>query len=235
MIKIVNYKNENTVYFLPSIVDDCLSSYCPTKKSCFSITHSDKTPPIKSVILSNIYAYLQKDGLYKSEDAIEDPEKASKEQLQFFTDIELCVFGVFNWSRIANNPPPVSYININELKHMIYKENKFTFKMSYFKNKLNKIKLNVLNDKLSDEMGKLLSQIDESVKVNTTLDTTKIKFIDDRFKQIDTINATTAIGTIEFIDNISKLNSISNSCFSLSKTTEQNEYGYIYKNVNNIK
>jgi predicted phosphatase len=107
--------------------------------------------------------------------------------------------------------------------------------MSDFKNKLNKIKLNVLNDKLSEEMGKLLSQIDESVKVNTTLDTTKIKFIDDRFKQIDTINATTAIGTIEFIDDISKLNSISNSCFSLSKTTEQNEYGYIYKNVNNIK
>ena len=231
MIKIVNYKNKNTVYFLPSIVDDCLSSYCPTKKSCFSITHSDKTPPIKSVILSNIYAYLQKDGLYKSEDAIEDPEKASKEQLQFFTDIELCVFGVFNWSRIANNPPPVSYININELKQMIYKENNFTFKMSVFKEKLNKIKLSVMNDNLSDEIGKLLLEIEKYVENITSLDTKQIEYIDDRLKQIDTVNATTAVGTIEFIDNISKLNSISNSCFSLTDA-KQKEYMYIYKNVN---
>lgn len=231
MIKIVNYKNKNTVYFLPSIVDDCLSSYCPTKKSCFSITHSDKTPPIKSVILSNIYTYLQKNGLYKSVDAIEDPEKASKEQLQFFTDIELCVFGVFNWSRIANNPPPVSYININELKQMIYKENNFTFKMSVFKEKLNKIKLSVSDDNLSDEIGKLLLEIYKSVENITSLNTKQIEYIDDRLKQIDTVNATTAVGTIEFIDNISKLNSISNSCFSLTDA-KQKEYVDIYKNVN---
>jgi hypothetical protein len=228
MIKIVNYKNKNTVYFLPSIVDDCLPSYCPTKKSCFSITHSDKTPPIKSVILSNIYTYLQENGLYESDDP-------SKGQLDFFTNIELCVFGVFNWSRIANNPPPVSYININELKQMIYKENNSTFKMSDFKNKLNKIKLSVMKDKLSDEMVTLLSQIDDKIKVNTTLDTDIVNFIDDRFKQIDTINATTAIGTIEFIDDISKLNSISNSCFSLPKKIEDDNYGYIYKDVNKKK
>jgi UTP--glucose-1-phosphate uridylyltransferase len=51
----------------------------------------------------------------------------------------------------------------------------------------------------------------------------------DVFEEIDTNNATTAIGTIEFIDKISKLNSIESSCFEL-KTGVDN-----YKNVYSIQ
>ena len=34
----------------------------------------------------------------------------------FYENIEFCVFCVFNWSRTANNPPPVAYVDINFFK-----------------------------------------------------------------------------------------------------------------------
>ena len=63
-----------------------------------------------------------------------------------------------------------------------------------------------------------------------TINSETSKIILDILKQIDNTNATTAIGTIEFIDKISKLNTISNSCFNATfeKDFDKSQYQYIY-------
>jgi GDP-D-mannose dehydratase len=76
-------------------------------------------------------------------------------------------------------------------------------------------------DNLSTNKLKILKKILQKANPVDTFDTTKQKEIWDVFEEIDTNNATTAIGTIEFIDKISKLNSIESSCFELKSDFEK--------------
>ena len=51
---------------------------------------------------------------------INGSENNSESKEQFYKDIVVSIFGVLNISRKANNPPPVPYIDINELKRLYY-------------------------------------------------------------------------------------------------------------------
>jgi len=104
IINIISFKNLNTVYYVPSFVDKCLPTYCPSQSTCFSMTTKKSEPQIESTILISIYEYLN-DG--KKYDIIAERDTVIK----FYNDIEICVFCVFNWSRSANNPPPVPYVD----------------------------------------------------------------------------------------------------------------------------
>jgi hypothetical protein len=212
MINIINYKNKDTVYFLPNIVDGCLSSYCKTKSSCFSLNRVDK-PELESVILKNIAQQLGYDN----------------KRDEFFEKIELCIFGLFNWSRIANDPPPVPYVNINKAKEKLNNFMKYKNGIEEFRDELSILIENIKKDNLSTNKLEILKNILVNANKVETFDTTKQKEIWNVFEEIDTNNATTAIGTIEFIDKISKLNSIESSCFEL-KTGVDN-----YKNVYSIQ
>ena len=80
-----------------------------------------------------------------------------------------------------------------------------------------------------DALAKL-NKIYNLINNKQTINSETSKIILDILKQIDNTNATTAIGTIEFIDKISKLNTISNSCFNMNfkKDFDKSQYQYIY-------
>jgi hypothetical protein len=205
IVNIINFKNKDMIYYVPSFQDSCLPAYCPTRKMCFTTDKNDFD--IQSVIMKEIYEYI------------------GEEKETFYENIEFCVFCVFNWSRTANNPPPVAYVDINYFKQMIYSGNQATFNMEEFKKAL-KARIEELEQyKFSPGGLKVLKEINSIVNVKKTIDDKTKENIKEKLSIIDNTNATTSVGTIEFIDKISKLNSISNSCFN---NENEKDYMYIY-------
>jgi len=114
---IVTVKTKDKIFNSPDYVDFCLSQYCPTHTDCFkykSNTATD-TSKIKSLLIRSIYDYIKKTTKKTEEYTVEE----------FYKEILISVFCVFNISRSANNPPSIPYIDINELKInvMLYKKN----------------------------------------------------------------------------------------------------------------
>jgi hypothetical protein len=202
IVNIINYKNKDTVYFAPNIENSCLPAYCPSGKMCFS-TDKNLNFDIQSIILKEIYNEL-----------------GYKLNKTFYEDIEFCVFCIFNWSRTANNPPPVPYVDINQLKQMIYRDDKASFDMNDFKSALNARITELDRYKYSLEALNTLNRINQIVESRTTIDTKAIEDIKIHLGKIENTNATSAVGTIEFVDRLAKLNSISNSCFENQKETD---------------
>jgi len=205
IVNIINFKNKDMIYYVPSFQDSCLPAYCPTKKMCFTTDKNDFD--IQSVIMKEIYKYIGGD----------------KET--FYEKIEFCVFCVFNWSRTANNPPPVAYVDINYFKQMIYSGDQATFNMEEFKKELQARIKHLEQYNFSPGGLKVLREINGIVNVKQTIDDKTKENIKEKLSIIDNTNATTSVGTIEFIDKISKLNSISNSCFN---NKDEKDYMYIY-------
>lgn len=216
IINIISFKNQNTVYYVPSFVDKCLPTYCPSQSTCFSMTTKKSDPQIESTILISIYEYLN-DG--KKYDIIAERESVTK----FYNDIEICVFCVFNWSRSANNPPPVPYVDINDLKQMVYKKEKFT--IQEIQTLINSKIIILEKDKIYFKTA--IDTLKEILAIKEITSTTIETNIKPKLETIEKTNATTAIGTIEFTDRIGKLNTISNSC-SIDSSSKDNNYAYIY-------
>jgi hypothetical protein len=203
LMNIVNLKNENNLYYIPNIVDKCFPSYCPTFNKCFNIEHQ-KNLSINSIITQTIAKKL---GYENDDNGIKN----------FFNNLEVAIFGVFNWSRIANNPPPVPYVDINILSQMIFEKDQISFNMKNFKYEVSKKIEELTQSKVSSEALIILKDIQTIVEKRSSIDEQIAIEIRDKLTYIDKTNSLTGIGTIEFVDRISKLNSISNNCFGISE------------------
>jgi hypothetical protein len=241
---IITVKSEGIVFNSPDYIDICLKQYCPTHTDCFKTPLlKDKYDNIDSVLIRSIYEYLKK-----------DQEKENYTVKQFYKDILVSVFCVFNISREANNPPSVPYIDINHLKiHMaIYEKTK---EESVKKETMDKIKseLNRLYYKLNH--GKNFegtTYTDETTfeqnQVSVILNSDEYKeiytnkkydssFLKKFIETIDNNNAISAIGTLEFLDQIAKYNTANTICSrldALSPDAIQNykdtrRFGDLYK------
>jgi hypothetical protein len=246
IVNIINFKNKDTIYFVPSFQDSCLPAYCPNQSTCFA-TERPTNFKIQSIILKEIYNFLHPDNKLMEEDksttqldkqsvlAKLNKKKEEETRLtEFYGIIEFCVFCVFNWSRSANNPPPVPYVDINELKQIISKTNQSTLDAGPFKSVLSsriaELNRNRYSNFALEKLNQIDNRINNSKKPIQSIDSETSKFILNILNEIDNTNATTALGTIEFIDKISKLNSISNSCFNATfeKDFDKSKYQYIY-------
>ena len=105
-------KNKDALGVVPNYVDICFDKYCPTHENCFAFDSKISKPSndseINSVIFQQIYDYLKttKGDSYTVE--------------QMYKEILVGVFCVINISKGANNPPPVPYVDINDLKRLVY-------------------------------------------------------------------------------------------------------------------
>ena len=198
-LNIIHFKNKD-VYYVPRFDKRCLSSYC-SNSSYFSIKTDDViiSDP-KSIIIKKII------------------ENINITNDKFYNDLEIYVFCFFNWSRNANNPPPVPYVDINGLKKMLYLSNDSSFIIDDFDSRLiesiDKAKqIGGIGNNIFLELTKLKHHVDninkQSIKTVHSVFYEKAHKI---FINIDNINAATAIGTIEFLDQLAKLNTIKNSC-----------------------
>ena len=103
-------KNKDALGVVPNYIDICFDKYCPTHENCFAFDNKISTPTndkIDSVIFQQIYKYLKGDNTNYSIS-------------QMYKDILVGVFCVINISKKANNPPPVPYVDINDLKRLVY-------------------------------------------------------------------------------------------------------------------
>ena len=106
-------KNKDALSIVPNYVDICFDKYCPNHENCFAfdkkITKVDKTSFTGSVIFDEIFNKLKPNSTGDIS-ALND----------LYKDLLVGVFCVVNVSKKASNPPPVPYIDINELKRVVY-------------------------------------------------------------------------------------------------------------------
>ena len=227
-------KNENVLYNSPEYIDACLETYCPNYENCFELKAGNSDPSvIPSTIFNEIMNYLNNQG------------KNYKDKYEFYREIVVSVFCVFNISRQANNPPPTPYIDINRMKQLffyetIYENGKRAEFIKLFYELIEKIKgeffdkvgglLEIKKDEkdpltVYDAMDKLINAI-KSVNNYYQLEVSENSIILDFINLIDNSNAVSAIGTLEFLDQMSKFNTVNTVCSS--KTP------YLTKNINEI-
>ena len=208
-------KSENIVFNSPNYIDICLDTYCPTHKNCFEMKTTDNLT-ILSEIFKSIFNYLYPNG--------DDSEKKAIET--FYKNILVSVFCFLNISIDSNDPPPVPYIDINRLKMNWYSGNDILKDLIITYDLITTAPPNGFSDKivmpvniLGSIKGILDSYAGASVPLSLKIDTYKKsdstipENIEKFIEIIDNNNAASAIGTLEFIDRISKFNSINNICF----------------------
>jgi hypothetical protein len=240
---ILNKKHENSdaLFHSPDFIDICLKSYCPSGINCFNTSSTDNAP---ESLIDEIYNHIS----------------PTKDKAQFYKDIVISVFGVFNVSRLADNPPPVPYIDINHLKQIYYNNDseyseKYPLLWALHELKLQIEKLPEQNIKMlplienisekEDEKDKNLPLINTLTKlIGVAIDDYKLHNEDadilskaresisyyfmntlkEIIEAIDIHNAASAIGTLEFLDQLAKFNSVNNLCY---KNTEVDSTPYL--------
>ena len=252
---ILNKKHENSdaLFHSPDFIDMCLQSYCPSGINCFNTSSTDNAP---ESLIDEIYNQM-----YPNEsNAVNGYTKD-----QFYKDLVISVFGVFNVSRLADNPPPVPYIDINHLKHIYYNnDNEYSEKypllwaLHELKEQIKKLPEQQINmlpliEYISEEeQGKKLPlinaltelidvaiidytehNVDDDIlsKARKDISSYFMNTLKDIIEAIDIHNAASTIGTLEFLDQLAKFNSVNNLCY---KNTEDNATPYLddndYKN-----
>jgi hypothetical protein len=240
---LINYimieKNKYKLSLSPPFVNECLNYYCD-KDTCFELkkqdiynTYNDRlnenkivinvknNTPFKSIIFNVIVEEL---GIKVK-------------------DIIISVFCVFNISKAANNPPPVPYISINKLKYLYFHKlyDEFIQELT----KYNCYQDDSLKSEVYNKECLLLNYDKQKIKNITTSNyfkeiITSKNFINiDNFKNnkkfqdinitvknlfnlFDNFNSASAVGTLEFVDSLSKYNTITNICNKKDFTETQN-------------
>ena len=240
---ILNKKHENSdaLFHSPDFIDICLQSYCPSGINCFNTSSTDNAP---ESLIDEIYNHIS----------------PTTDKAQFYKDIVISVFGVFNVSRLADNPPPVPYIDINHLKQIYYNNNSeysekypLLWALHELKEQIKKlpeqnIKMLPLIEYISeeeDDKDKNLPLIDaltnlinvaigdyEKFGIEDILSKARkdisyyfMNTLKEIIEAIDIHNAASTIGTLEFLDQLAKFNSVNNLCYKnvvLDTTPERN-------------
>ena len=215
--KILVEKNKSSINISPMFIESCLSSYC-TNDDCF-LLESKSNVEITSDIFDVIKSELSSNNM---------------------RNLIIGVFCVLNLSRSANNPPPVPYIDINniwfEINHnnldTIFDENSRFFKQSMIT--LDKMKTfqDKIKEFLSSDIFINFNEVMYKIKSRQAIyDKESDKNIIITFlESIDKINAASAIGTLQFVDSISKFNTTQLICCedNMSKYRQFiNKYNFI--------
>jgi hypothetical protein len=229
--KILFEKNKESINITPNFIDICFKNYCPHRRNCFSFDtfgNQQTQNTTGSVIFDEIYKELQ-------------GQKGYKTPQEMYKNIIISIFCVFNISRGANNPPPTPYLDINKFKSIYYFENMFSGD-GFQKNQEEFIAqgdriIKMISETFKDKVADLQTIKSPSTpNNNNTIFTSFVNVINyfkdplytDKLQQtynglhknyvkelidmIDNNNAVSAIGTLEFIDQITKFNTIKNTC-----------------------
>jgi hypothetical protein len=219
--RILFEKNKDSINISPNFVDICLKNYCPQGSNCFKfdVFSEPNKKTTGSVIFDEIYNYLKLTG---------DTQYTIEKMYQ---DIIVSIFCVFNISRGANNPPPTPYLDINRLKLLYYYEDILNEKKQEFIKESEKI-IEMIDIKFADKTNGLKLIVNEKgvsifdnfkTKVKSGFTTSGKNFqtlyndsyetkIQEFIDMIDKNNAVSSIGTLEFLDQIAKFNTVKTVC-----------------------
>jgi hypothetical protein len=221
----VDVKNRENEYYVPDIYHNitdsnglrtCLQDFCFGKTNCFQLTKvGEPYEEPKSVIFKSVYEYLK----------VNSPLNLNS-PLDFYDKLEVCLFGTLNVTS-KQTEPPTKYVDINTVKSIIRGKDEFTFNnnpkgFETFKTEMEKTKnyatrIHSINSFFPEKyISELLDRcydgiIDKKEKDSLTL--AEIETIKKVFDAIDDENAKTAIGTLEFMNRVSKFNTVNSTCF----------------------
>ena len=190
--KIISDKNKGLV--IPNFIGECYNKYF--YNDYFKETKIDTT---KSIIIDEI---------------IEELRVRGSDTTDFYENLIVSIFCVFNISRGANNPPPTHYIDINKLKFLFNTFKKSTSDAKIFEYlKAEVIKANQLIENFGKNLDKE-STVSKIIDYKPTATNTRkiILSIEPFIKSIDNFNAPSAVGTLDFLDSIAKYNTVDNIC-----------------------
>ena len=190
--------NQANVDSTPYVMDKCLTEYYADPESIDTMSGGDLT----SILMNTI-----RDQLSFSEEAFN----------QFIGSLTLSVFCVVNLSKRANNPPPVPYVDINRLKQLLREPVR-----KEISEELSRIVYDI-TDKFNDKLNwmtlqqgsrgnSILKDIQSISKKEGNVTPNESTSIRDLVTMIDKNNAATTIGTLEFMDTLSKMYTTSNLC-----------------------
>ena len=236
----VDVKNRDNKYYVPDIyveknddvsIKTCLRDFCFGKTGCFQLKDVKDVKEPQSIILKSVYDYLNQNLRFES-------------ATNFYDKLEVCIFGVFNnnnndkLTSHLNEPP--NYIDINNVKSIIYGKDEFTFNnnpgvFDAFKTAIKSsadytTRLSILYARFPEKyVNELLTKCNDVFSPDvrgqnaiTTLTLAQIETFKGVFDAIDDENAKTAIGTLEFMNKISKFNVVSSICYK-----ENDETNYV--------
>lgn len=209
-------KNKTSMDASPEFIDACLPSYCDDS-SCFTYKEPGNNNTKKKDINSDIFTAIKN-------------ELAQSGCNQYkCLNIIISVFCVVNLEKLANNPPPTPYIDINNLRYQLNHLTKDIFnENSLFINNctslIDKME-NIYNDKIS-----LLLKHDSYKNFKTAI-TSKlykqrnindiIQIIIVLFNEIDKFNSSSTVGTLQFVDTLSKYNTVDTMCANVTELNYQ--------------
>jgi hypothetical protein len=231
----------------PLFVDECFEQYCPNHEYCFTSESEEReriekeakesldeeqVPSVSTILFTDIFGKIHSKLYQGSETSINE----------MYKNIVVSVFCVFNISPSANNPPPVPYIDINNLKYiyqyLMVGQNYSPELKNTLKTELERIYKLITVDFIDKVNDLVIARILDKNKVGLYGDlktklyiVTAIEFLIDNIKTngsfnipntkglirqfielIDNSNAISAIGTLEFLDQLAKFNTVTNVC-----------------------
>ena len=211
----IDVKNKDNAYYVPDIYNigstfkSCLQDFCFGKTNCFNFRKVKKISEPTSVIMRSVYEYLKE-------------KQVIMDATAFYDKLEVCIFGILNISRKKNDPPVIHYNDINGVKSILYGKDEFTINcipelFNSLKEKLELVTTDAskLKSKRESYVYDLLDICQNEIgnKNESRLTLAEIETFKSVFELIDDENAKTAIGTLEFMNRISKLNTINSICF----------------------
>jgi len=137
-----------------------------------------------------------------------------KDPIQITKDLIICVFGVLDFSRTKNNPPPVPYIDLTNLHEALFNSTNQTNDINDVRNKINE-KIKILKENYAYYTNINITNENNNAQ-------SQLKFI----KDISTINSASTMGTLEFFDKLAKLNTTETICNTYD-TIEKGEEEFI--------
>jgi hypothetical protein len=222
-------KGKDVLLQAPDIISDCLKDYCPTLSNCFQLTPVMNKKTEYSIIFDDVYKYLRND----------TRDNYNYNKTRFYKEVLVCVFCVLNISRKANDPPLVSYLDMNDLKKKYYSTNA---SIDNIKTNVSDLinKIETYNSKVEDEHGLVdviqkdlgeLKQFNETTTNDSDnqAKSTYKEALEKVMTQVDNSNAVSAMGTLIFTDKIAKLNTVNTVCQPTLDDTITKSYKPLYE------
>lgn len=201
-------KNKDSINISPLFHKPCLPAYCE-RSDCFSLSEQKKT--VKSLVFDVIVKELATDRYTNVQRNLVSPASVLQ-------DLVIGVFVVINLSSMANNPPPVPYIDTNSVRVAIGETGYITTNVIAECRRLTRRLYELMHGVVKLEIPQNIMNNITTIYLNNDIlqDTYNTKTTVDNLIQslefLEKISAASLIGTLHYADAFSKYNTTNAIC-----------------------
>jgi hypothetical protein len=205
MRRIIKARFKSRINMAPPFVDGCMGQFC-SGTVCFN-NATVETRDDNGSIFKTLAKMLGNTKLNESE-------------------LVLCVFCVLNISKNASNPPPVPYLDINELKYHADFSTHDTFRKACIDwcDRTKKEFIDFIPDVIKNSaFSRLKGTAMDTASSHYHLRVAAVQL----FKLVDTSNAASTMGTLEYTDAMAKLNITDRMCVDVLHQDYNKDFKFV--------